>query len=113
MSIKRYVPASILFLLTAGETYLTYGFISSNSRVPEGTVFTINTLGPSFSATILALTAFIGVIPGVKTRLQDQGLSNRAYWLAVSSVMLLSVLLAVAAVLSGSVEYTQFQASAS
>lgn len=113
MSIKKYIPSSLALLLTGAEGYLTYGFMASNSRIPEGTAFTLKTLGPSFSATLLGLIAFIGLIPGVKTRLQDQGLSNRAYWVTVSLMVLLSILLAGAAVLSGSVEYTQFQASAS
>ena len=113
MSIKKYIPSSLALLLTVAEGYLTYGFMVSNSRIPEGTAFTLKTLGPSFSATLLGLIAFIGLIPGAKTSLQDQGISKRAYWTTISLMVILSILLAGAAVLSGSVEYTQFQASAS
>lgn len=113
MSLRKYIPASLALVLAGGESYMTYGFLISNSRIPDGTAFTLNTLGPSVSAAVLALIAFIGLIPGVREKVSGKGLSDRAYWSLVAVLVLLSLLLAGAAILSGSMEYTQFQASAS
>jgi hypothetical protein len=111
MELKNYILSFLALMIAGGEAYLTSGYIATNYNVPEGTVFTLKTLAPSFSAILLALAAFIGLIPKVKTSLQEQGLSTAAYWLTVSVLILISILLIVAAFLSGSVEYNQFQAS--
>ncbi len=113
MPLRDYVPSGLLLLLASGEAYLTYGFMVSNLRIPEGAAFTFRTLVPSTGASLLAFSGFILLLPGVRDRIRARGFSERVYWTAIIVSVLLSLLLAVAAILSGSIEYTQFQAAAS
>ncbi|NMI88979.1 hypothetical protein GLU26_00540 [Nanohaloarchaea archaeon] len=113
MNVKKYLPPSLALLVSVAEGYLAYNYIISNLTVPEGSVFTLKTLGPSIFGIFLALVSFIGLIPSVKSGIRDQGISNKVYWMIVSLVLLISILLAGIAILSGSAEYTQFQIQSS
>jgi len=114
MNVKKYLLPSLALLVSVAEGYLAYNYIISNLTVPEGSVFTLKTLGPSIFGIFLALVSFIGLIPSVKSGiLRDQGISNKVYWMIVSLVLLISILLAGIAILSGSAEYTQFQIQSS
>lgn len=109
MGFTKYIPASLALILACGEGYLTYSFLISNSGIPEGTAFTLTTLGPSISATFLALAAFIGLFPGVREKISGKYLSENNYRVLVVVFVILSLVLAGASILSGSMEYTRFQ----
>jgi len=112
MVLKSYVPTAIIAILASFNAIVSYGFIISNQRIPDASAFSLNTIGYSSSATLLALTAFLVSIPRFKQTLYDKGLSSMAYTGLVAGTVLVSIILVGVAILSGSAEFTQFQSIA-
>ena len=107
MGFREYIAPFLVLILAGLEAILSLTFISSNLRVPEETVFTLSTIGPSVASTLLAAVAFAGLIPSVRRRFE-----GRAYLILIVFMVLASLLLAAFAIQIGGLEYTQLQASA-
>lgn len=107
MSFREYIAPFLVLILVGLEGLLSLSFIGSNLRVPEGTVFTLSTIGPSIASTIFATIAFAGLIPSVRKKFE-----GRAHLILIILMVLASLLLAAFAVQNGGLEYKQFQTSA-
>lgn len=111
MGLKSYVAPLFALVIAGSQAYLTFSFMASNYNVPEGTVFTLSTLGPSFVAVFLALIAFITLLPRYKRKICGKMLPIKYYWALITLLILLSLLMTRFAVQFAAIEYTQFQAS--
>jgi len=107
MSLKRLIPSSIFAILTLGIGYILFAFVTPG-------IFTLKVLGPIGLAFLLMAIAGIVSLPSAETYLkQKKNLSSTYYWIAVGLPALISLGLTLAAIIIGSAEYTEFQASVS
>lgn len=109
MESRKYIPALFTFLLSIGQVIVLQGFLATNLNAP-GTPFEV-TIILSGMAFLSALISFIGSIPRVGTFLVSKKISYKAYTLIVVILTVLSLILAGAAIMMGSIEYTQYNAS--
>lgn len=109
MGLKEYLPGVFTLLLAGGQAFLVYSFGVSNLRAP-GTPFVL-ALILSSAGFLLCLLVFAGSLPRFRDSLIGERFSRRFYWASFVMAVLVSLVLAGAAIMAGSVEYTQFQAA--
>lgn len=113
MSLKEYIPGAVIAVVTGFEAVLTHGFIVSNRSISDAAAFSFTTISMSSIATLFGLGGFLLSLPRFKESLKNRGISTTAYTLLVGGLLFLSVALAIVAIYSGSLEYTQFQSISS
>lgn len=107
MSLKRLLPSSVFAVLTLGIGYILYAFTT-----PQ--IFSLKVLGPIGLAFLMMATAGLVSLPSLENYLnKNKDISNTYYWIGVSLPALISLGLTLAAIVIGSAEYTEFQASVS
>lgn len=107
LKILRYLFTALIGLLGAGSAYLIYSFMNAG-------IFSLGTLAILAVGLTLFVMSMILSLPRSQEFLEDRtGLSPLIYWIIITLLIFVGIILTYAGIGRGGTEYTDFMAQQS